>query len=771
MLITFRRRANCRTRQLRACGPVGLIAWLLAGVLCACGSFERASASEALDWPNWRGQRQNRVSTEKGLIDRWDPAGGPGSNLLWKNADLGGRSTPIVMRGRLYTIARDQPGTANEGARVVCVDAATGEQLWQHRMSVYLTDVPDTRVGWSSCVGDPQTGRVYAQSVSGYFCCLDGDSGEVLWSRSLHEEFGLLSTFGGRTNQPLVFEDLVIVSAVVIGWGDTPEWGSLAKPAHRFLAFDKATGELRWLDGTGISPTDTTYSTPTIAVIGGQALMVFGSGDGKLWALQPRTGKQVWYYPLSKRGLNVSPLIVGDTVYMSHSEENILGNSMGGLVAIDGTMSGDLTGRELWQNYQVMAGKSSPVMVDGKLWVVDDRAKLLIFDPATGEQLARKPLGTVMRSTPLVADGKVYLCTNNGRWYVLVPTDSGVQVVHKLRLAGEMSDGSPIAAEGRIYLPTSDALYCLGQSKQQPSADPLPAPPTETPIEDDLDPAQLQVVPYDVLLAPGEQRPYRARLYNARGQFLREVGSEEAEFRVVGGGSIDSRGVYVSPADAEHEVARVVCRVGALEGGARVRIVPPLPWWFHFEGIEKVPLTWVGGRVRYVVRQADGQNIVAKRSVLPTPRDPNNKLGTRSRMWMGSSNLSGYTIQADVALTQNLGRLPDFGLINSRYTMTIRSSNRQLRLYSWSPHDFRTYAAAEFLPETDRWYTMKLRVEPAGDRATVRGKIWPREQAEPTEWAVEMVDHSPNLQGSPGLYGNASEAEILLDNLVVVPNE
>ena len=54
-----------------------------------------------------------------------------------------------------------------------------------------------------------------------------------LWSIPLHEQMGLLSTYGGRTNFPVVFEDLVILGSVIIGWGD------MAMPAHRFMAFDK----------------------------------------------------------------------------------------------------------------------------------------------------------------------------------------------------------------------------------------------------------------------------------------------------------------------------------------------------------------------------------------------------------------------------------------------------------------------------------------------------------------------------------------------------
>ncbi len=69
----------------------------------------------------------------------------------------------------------------------------------------------------------------------------------------MHEEFGLLSTYGGRTNTPVVFEDMIIVHSVVVGWGE------VATPAHRFIAMDKNTGEVRWFNGTGLRPEDTTF--------------------------------------------------------------------------------------------------------------------------------------------------------------------------------------------------------------------------------------------------------------------------------------------------------------------------------------------------------------------------------------------------------------------------------------------------------------------------------------------------------------------------------
>ena len=56
-------------------------------------------------------------------------------------------------------------------------------------------------------------------------------------------------------------------------------------------------------------------------------------------------------------------------------------------------------------------------------------------------------------------------------------------------------------------------------------------------------------------------------------------------------------------------------------------------------------------------------------------------------------------------------------------------------------------------------------------RALLRGKVWPRDQEEPATWTIEAIDESPNLNGSPGLYGNAKDAELYLDNIRVFPND
>ena len=76
----------------------------------------------------------------------------------------------------------------------------------------------------------------------------------------------------------------------------------------------------------------------------------------------------------------------------------------------------------------------------------------------------------------------------------------------------------------------------------------------------------------------------------------------------------------------------------------------------------------------------------------------------------------------------------------------------------------------EFPWKPDTWYTMKLRASLDGGKAILQGKIWPRGEDEPEDWTIEAVDPTPNTSGSPGLYGNATDAELYLDNITVTPN-
>ena len=303
------------------------------------------------DWTEWRGPARDGISAEKNLPTRWSPAG---ENLAWK-APYGGRSAPIVMDGRVYLQNTAGKGES-EQERLMCINADTGKLLWEYRFNVYLSDVPPHRVGWASPVGDPTTGNVYAFGVGGTLLALSRD-GKLLWERSLGEDFGLLTTHGGRTVSPIIDGDLVIISGV------TFQWGQQARGAHRFMAFDKKTGETMWLSAPGGRPYDTTYAPPIIATVNGMRLLIQGASDGVVHAIKAQTGEPVWKYEISKRGLNTGVVLYNGTAILTHSEENLGSNEMGMIMAVDAGAKGEIKKEQIkWQTYGWQGGFSSPVI-------------------------------------------------------------------------------------------------------------------------------------------------------------------------------------------------------------------------------------------------------------------------------------------------------------------------------------------------------------------------------------------------------------------------
>src|SRR5581483_4535234 len=90
----------------------------------------------AADWIHWRGPEQTGVSRDKDLPDRWSPdAKAKDNNLIWKKP-YGCRSTPLVMGGRVFIINSAGHG-ANEQERVLCMNADTGELLWEYKFNVF----------------------------------------------------------------------------------------------------------------------------------------------------------------------------------------------------------------------------------------------------------------------------------------------------------------------------------------------------------------------------------------------------------------------------------------------------------------------------------------------------------------------------------------------------------------------------------------------------------------------------------------------------------
>ncbi|MCE2795697.1 MAG: PQQ-binding-like beta-propeller repeat protein [Planctomyces sp.] len=707
----------------------------------------------AEDWPHWRGPNNDGHSFESGLPEKWSPKG---ENLLWRRPEYASRATPVVMNDRVYLVCRAFPETTQEGEKTVCVNAKTGELIWESVHNIYLSDAPAERVGWSSVVADPQTDTVFVLGLGCVFQCLDGKTGRTIWEHSMSEEYGMLSTYGGRTNFPVVFEDLVIISGVMTGWGEN------AVPAHRMIAFDKKTGVARWLISTRVRPEDTTYTTPVFTTFRGQAAMVFSAADGAIYAVQPRTGKVIWKYQASTRGINSTPVVDADgIVYAGHAEQNSSDtNVLGAVFAFDGNVEGEITeDKLLWKAPKRALGRSSLVKLGDRIYFIEDGAALVILDAKTGALVGQKKLGRIMFGSPMVAGGKLYVAENTGRFYVLKPTEKGVDVASEARLAqGEEVFGSPAASNGRIFLPTIEALYCIGSATAAASKPTATAVSRESALSD-RKVAQVLLTPTEQILKPGEKLQLQVLGYNKAGQLLGPV--KGAVVTAEGGGAVSADLVYTAPASG---VAGVVltAKSGELAAKARLRVIPQLPWKFDFAD-EKVPPVWIGADYRHKPAPLDGQKGLVKISTIPK--------GTRSQAWLGWTNLHDYTIQADFKATQRGDRLPDMGLINQRYTLDLQGAQR-LQIRSWTARlELRFAKTMDFNWQADTWYTMKFRSETEGGKVTLRGKVWKRGESEPSEWQIEATDEVPNLQGSPGLFGNATDAEFFVDNVAVSSNQ
>jgi hypothetical protein len=404
-------------------------------------------------------------------------------------------------------------------------------------------------------------------------------------------------------------------------------------------------------------------------------------------------------------------------------------------------------------------GRSAPVLAGGRLYMLEDGGKLLIVDPKTGKAIGEERLGRIMMGSMLFADGKIYVGEMNGIALILEPTEKGVKVLHKVRLNGEEIHGSFIASHGRVYLPTSGALYCLGKKGAKPSADPQPEREPEKPAADDEKVAQIQIAPVELLLKPGQSKPLVVKAYNANGQYLKDV---KAEFAVEGAGQVDSEGVFAAPAGASAAVAKITATAEGFSSVGRARVISVLPWKFDFND-GKIPPTWIGAANRHKPAEVDGEKVLLKVKTIPK--------GARSQAWMGWTDLADSTVQADFKSTVNAEFLPDMGLINQRYTLDMMGSAQSLQLRSWTPRlELRFAKTVPFKWEADKWYTMKFRAENEGGQAVLRGKVWLRGEMEPAEWSIEAADATPNVAGSPGLFGNASTTEFYIDNVEVTKN-
>ena len=738
----------------------------------------QAADNAANNWPSWRGPYQSGVSAEhyKGGKLKPKPA--------WVY-DTCGRGAPVVADGKLFSWG--YRGKDNDLVEVLtCLDAATGKKLWDREFQDFLSDTVYDRYTIGAPTVDPETKRVYLITHYGIFVCFDFE-GKQQFSISTMEDFGRMSFPNSRVGSPVIEGDLVIIHGI------TSNWGADGPAADRFYAYDKLTGELVWWSMPGISPpVDSSFSTPVFETRDGKRVFYSGTGCGNVVCVNARNGKPLFRFQAAKNGVNASVLLYKDRLIFVHGDENVDSSEKGRMASIKipeklapaapGAETTVLATAdvEAWRN-PIGSSNGSPVLVGNRVYQMDDTGVLNAVNAETGEIVWTKKMATAnVHASPLFVDGLLYVPQLDGRLAVVKPGDKDAEVLQEVELEGECL-GAPVVCNGRLYIHTTAKFYCFEIENQGVTTDKVPL--AEVPKAGK--PAALQIIPTEIVLTPGHSQKFRVRSVDANGFVVGPVEKVSwesfipptARVKSTMDAKFNDAGELVA-APAAHLSAGAFKATGpnGIFGVIRGRLLQNLPINMTFDDVELTddqpqeqikfsypPLPWIGARFKFDVRELNGQKVFAKTF--------DRILFQRATTFIAPSNLSNYTLQADVLTDGSARTKSDIGLINQRYLIVLRGNAGQIEV---SSNLERLKKTAPFKMKVNTWYTLKTRVDRKEDGSgVVLAKAWDKAEAEPEAWTIEVPLPRIHAQGSPGLFSFTplNQKRAYLDNVSVTPNK
>jgi hypothetical protein len=406
-------------------------------------------------------------------------------------------------------------------------------------------------------------------------------------------------------------------------------------------------------------------------------------------------------------------------------------------------------------------------VLDGdRLYQIDNSANIAAFDVNTGKQLWLQNLGTIQKASPVLADGKLYVGTENGKFFILKPSATGCEILDQHQLGTEAQPeaiiGSAAVSNGRIFFASDSNLYCIGKKANHTSSDRSSQAAVGSKVSSNPV-THVQVVPTELILKPGDKVSFRARLFDEQGNFIREEPAASWSLDHLKG--TITNGQFTAASDPVTQAGWVEATVDGVKGTANVRIFPPLPWSETFDSmaVNTLPPGWVNTTLKFAVQELNGNKVLAKLTT-------GSSLLSRARAYMGPSDWSNYTVESDVLATQKRRQQGDAGVIAQRYGLTLYGNSQMLHIEPWQPEIART-KSVPFAWKPDTWYRLKLQVENLPDGTTrARGKAWAVGEPEPAAWMIERIDPIPNRQGAPGIFGNGL-ADLYFDNIKVYANK
>lgn len=400
------------------------------------------STGSSANWDRFRGPTGMGIAPKAKLPVEWSADKG----IAWKTALPGaGASSPITWGNRVYL-------TCYTGYFVPDESAGQLEDLKRHLLAIRL----DTgKIEWDVAVPAalPEEEQIRDHGFAANSVAVDADRIYTFFGKSGvfafdHQGKQLWQTdVGSKTNgwgtaaSPILYKDLVIINASV--------------ESESLIALDRKTGEERWR----AEDIRESWNTPLVvkAPAGREELIVATQGTVRAYA--PATGESLWTCETDIGWYMVPSVVESDGVVYC-----LGGRSGTAALAVRTGGSGDVTKtHRLWTS-EKGSNVSSPVFLDGHLyWAHESREIAYCVKAETGEVVYEERLNRAGQfyASALLADGRLYYVTREGKTFVVSAKPTFEQLVVNDLSDGSVFNGSPAVAGNRLLLRSDKFLYCV----------------------------------------------------------------------------------------------------------------------------------------------------------------------------------------------------------------------------------------------------------------------------------------------------------------------
>jgi len=427
---------------------VSVVSCFLLAVWCGAARANEASADispkagwdslpavkpDPTDFPWWRGPNLDNIA-HQGV--KPPKAWGPQANIVWrKRLPAEGHSSPCIWGDRMYVTAGDRgKGTVT----LYCLALSSGDTLWQTPVSTgpkYNMHADNTTAS-STPACDGRLVFVPYQTPADVRLAAVKLDGTLAWSTVLAP----YTSIQAYAASPTIYRSLVIL----------PVEG--ASSSH-MVAVHRGTGEIVWR--TTLRKVKESYASVVVRNVAGRDQLLLTGGETTR-SYDPLTGALTWECEGPSTYCGATPVSDKDTVYVTG------GWPKRALLAIRADGKGDITQSHLRWSSDIKAGYvPSPVLHDGLLYAVNDQGLLRCYAPADGRVLWEINFEKPVYSSPVVADGHLYLFDRQGGGHI-IPTGPQQKTV----VTNTLPDGvfaTPIFKGKRMYLRTLGDLYCIGE--------------------------------------------------------------------------------------------------------------------------------------------------------------------------------------------------------------------------------------------------------------------------------------------------------------------